>query len=258
MKPITYLIIIACAVLLVGCAANTPPAELINARQSYQHASEGQASQLAPAELHKAQAALATAEKSFQDDPESFRTRDLAYVADRKAKMAEALAATVAENATTARANKEYQSTQTTIMNNTKEDLATQTAIAKNAKDDLATQTQISRNTKADLATQTQIVKNTREDLATQTAITNNTKADLAASERNGALKTEQLASEQKARLAAEKREADELVAELDALLAAPPRSRAAGTISISSSSRRTTRARRRGPTARGRAARPG
>jgi outer membrane protein OmpA-like peptidoglycan-associated protein len=123
MKPIIYLIIIACAGLLVGCAT-APPAELINARQAYQHASAGQAAQLVPAELHKAQVALDIAEKSFQDDPKSFHTRDLAYVADRKAKLAEALATTVAGNATTAKANKDYQATQTEIVKNTKEDLA--------------------------------------------------------------------------------------------------------------------------------------
>jgi len=147
MKPIKFSIIIACVGLLFGCAS-VPPPELINARQAYQHASEGQAAQLVPAELHKAQIALAIAEKSFQDDPKSFTTRDLAYIADRKAKMAEALATTAAGNAATSKANKDYQ------------------------------------------ATQTEIVKNTKEDLA--------------ASERSGALKTEQLAAEQKARLDAE------------------------------------------------------
>ena len=84
MKPIRYLIIIACAGLFFSCAS-IPPKELINARQAYQQASKGQAAQLVPAELHKAQVALASAEKSFKNDPKSFRTRDLAYVADRKA-----------------------------------------------------------------------------------------------------------------------------------------------------------------------------
>ena len=123
MKLIIYLIIIVCAGLLVGCAT-APPAELINARQAYQHASAGQAAQLVPAELHKAQVALDIAEKSFQDDPKSFHTRDLAYVADRKAKMAEAFATTAAGNVITAKANKDYQATQTEIVKNTKEDLA--------------------------------------------------------------------------------------------------------------------------------------
>jgi len=124
MKPVSFLIIIACVGLLAGCAASIPPPELVNARQAYERASAGQAAQLVPAELHKAQEALAIAEKSFKDDPESFRTRDLAYVADRKAKLAEALATTAAENAATAKANKDYQATQTEIVKTTKEDLA--------------------------------------------------------------------------------------------------------------------------------------
>jgi len=124
MKSMTYLIIIACAGLLVSCAASVPPPELVNARQAYQRASAGQAAQLVPAELHKAQEALAIAEKSFKDDPKSFKTRDLAYVADRKAKMAEALATTIAENAATAKATKDYQATQTEIVKKTKEELA--------------------------------------------------------------------------------------------------------------------------------------
>jgi outer membrane protein OmpA-like peptidoglycan-associated protein len=123
MKPTMYFILLACAGLLISCAT-VPPSELINARQAYQHASAGQAAQLVPAELHKAQEALAAAEKSFQDDPKSFHTRDLAYVADRKAKMAEALAAAAVGNATIAKANKDYQTAQTEIVKNTKDDLA--------------------------------------------------------------------------------------------------------------------------------------
>jgi outer membrane protein OmpA-like peptidoglycan-associated protein len=194
MKLIIYFIIIACVGLLMSCAS-VPPKELIDARQAYEHANAGQAAQLVPAEVHKAYEALAIAEKSFQDKPSSYRTRDLAYVADRKAKMAEALATTAAGNATTAKANKDYQTTQTEILKNTKQDLAVQTAITN--------------NTKAVLAVQTEIVKNTKADLAAQTAITNDTKADLAASERNGAIKEELLASEQQARLDAEKRASD-------------------------------------------------
>jgi outer membrane protein OmpA-like peptidoglycan-associated protein len=124
MKTLAYLMSIAFAGLLIGCAASIPPPELVSARQAYQEASAGQAAQLVPAELHKAQEALAAAEKSFQDQPKSFRTRDLAYVADRKAKMAEALATTAAGNAAKAKADKEYQASQTEIAKNTAEQLA--------------------------------------------------------------------------------------------------------------------------------------
>jgi hypothetical protein len=117
MKPTSSLIIALCAGLLAGCAASVPPTEFVNARQAYQHATAGQSALLVPAELHKAQEALAIAEKSFLDEPQSFCTRDLAYVADRKAKMAEALATIAAGNATTAKANKDYQAAQTEIVN---------------------------------------------------------------------------------------------------------------------------------------------
>jgi len=99
------LMVMACAGFIVGCVSRVPPPELVCARQAYQHAAASQAAQLVPGELHKARTALAIAEKSFQDDPSSFHTRDLANVADRKAKMAEALAVNVAGNAVTAKSN---------------------------------------------------------------------------------------------------------------------------------------------------------
>ncbi len=124
MKSIIYLTAIVFAGLLVSCAASVPPSELIKARQAYEHASTGQAAQLVPAELHKAKVALDTAEQSFLTDPESYRTRDLAYIADRKAKIAEALAATTASNASIVKSGKDYQTTQTDIMKNKTEQLA--------------------------------------------------------------------------------------------------------------------------------------
>ena len=141
MKNIIYLFIIAIAGLLVDCAS-VPPAELINARQAYQHASMSQAATLVPADLHKAQVALEIAEKSFKDDPNSFQTRDLSYVADRKSKIAEALATTAAENAATAKANLDYQATQTEILKNTKENLANSENATKIKSDQLATEHQ--------------------------------------------------------------------------------------------------------------------
>jgi outer membrane protein OmpA-like peptidoglycan-associated protein len=141
MKNLIYLSVIAIAGLLVDCAS-APPAELINARQSYQHASMSQAATLVPADLHKAQVALEIAEKSFKDDPNSFQTRDLSYVADRKSKMAEALGTTAAENAATAKANLDFQATQTQILKKTKENLVNSENEAKIKSDQLATEHQ--------------------------------------------------------------------------------------------------------------------
>jgi len=80
MKPMRFLILVAVVALFVGCATVTPN-ELLNARAAYQRASEGPAAQLVPAELHKAHEALGRAEQSFEDDSDSYKTRDLAYVA---------------------------------------------------------------------------------------------------------------------------------------------------------------------------------
>ena len=44
---------------------------------------------MAPAELRVACLALAKAERSFQESPDSYQTRDLAYIAERKSRMAE-------------------------------------------------------------------------------------------------------------------------------------------------------------------------
>ena len=116
MKPITCLIIVACTGLLVGCAASIPPTELIDARQAYSHASASPATQFVPGELNKAREALALAEKSFRNDPNSPRTRALATLAYREAKRVEAFAATANDNAVSAKANKELETTQTDMV----------------------------------------------------------------------------------------------------------------------------------------------
>lgn len=135
---LTQSILLIAAAGLVGCAA-TVPSELAKARDSYRHASAGPAAQLVPADLHKAEEALAQAEQSFKSDPKSFRTRDLAYAAERKANLAEALAAIASQRGNSAQANKDFQATQGEIMKETKEKL-------NKSRTDLATS---ERNTEA-------------------------------------------------------------------------------------------------------------
>lgn len=124
MKTIKYFIIVTFVAMLIGCSASIPPKELIDAREAYKQASAGEALKLKPDELHKAHVALGMAEKSFLNEPNSFVTRDLAYIADRKAKIAEGLANSAADKASTETANENYQKAQTEILRNTKEDLA--------------------------------------------------------------------------------------------------------------------------------------
>jgi outer membrane protein OmpA-like peptidoglycan-associated protein len=81
------------ALVVAGCASTMPPRELVDARTAYQRAEAGGLpAQLVPAELHGAKKALEQAESSFQSDGDSAQTRDLAYVAQRKAEQVEVLA----------------------------------------------------------------------------------------------------------------------------------------------------------------------
>ena len=123
MKTNNLLIVVACAGLFGGCAAAVP-SELVNARAAYQRASTGPAVQAAPAELHVANQALAKAEQSFQDNSDSYQTRDLAYVAERKSEIAEAIASIAIEQKTQSKAKNDYQATQGKIANKTKQDLS--------------------------------------------------------------------------------------------------------------------------------------
>jgi outer membrane protein OmpA-like peptidoglycan-associated protein len=87
--------VMTCAGLfLLGCAS-TPPQELVDARAAYKRAASGPAAELNPAQLHVAKQTLALAEQAFDDEGASFRARDRAYVAMRKAQLAEVQARTL-------------------------------------------------------------------------------------------------------------------------------------------------------------------
>jgi outer membrane protein OmpA-like peptidoglycan-associated protein len=75
---------------LIGCAASQAPKELLDARVAYTQAEASYAKDLSPASLHEAKVSLDHAEKVFLDDGDGPITRDTAYVAIRKAELAEA------------------------------------------------------------------------------------------------------------------------------------------------------------------------
>lgn len=74
----------------MACATAQPPSDLLNARSSYRRASQGPAAQHDPADIHTAKKALDIAEHSFAENGDTQRTRDLAYTAERRARIAEA------------------------------------------------------------------------------------------------------------------------------------------------------------------------
>jgi len=79
--------------LLLACA-HSPPGELVHARTAYEKAAAGPAKEYTPADLHIAKESLVSAEKAFKDDGDTVIVRDRAYIAQRKAEMAETLART--------------------------------------------------------------------------------------------------------------------------------------------------------------------
>jgi outer membrane protein OmpA-like peptidoglycan-associated protein len=111
------------ATLGLGCATMPPP-ELVQARQAYERSSLGPASELAPAEVHKAKASLDKAEEAFADKPSSQKTRDLSYVAERKAQLADAIGEYRRSDRTRQQAEREYLTKQQQMAQHTTEALA--------------------------------------------------------------------------------------------------------------------------------------
>lgn len=138
--------------LLASCAASVPT-ELANARSAYRRASMGEAAKLAPAELHVANTALYKAEMSFAAEDDLYKTKDLAYVAQRKAQLAEAIASITAEQGTTTTAKEDYETTQGKIVSKTKDKLdRTQDALAESKLSGELTAEQLALEQEARLA----------------------------------------------------------------------------------------------------------
>lgn len=83
---------------VAAACAGAPPASLVDARNAYQRASQSPAQQLAPDQLHAAETFLKTAERVYEDEGDTPTMRDRAYVAMRKAQLAEAQAGIVQAN----------------------------------------------------------------------------------------------------------------------------------------------------------------
>ncbi len=90
MKSILKLALLATAI--AACGETLPPKELVDARAAYDRAASGKAGQLHPAQVYEAKQALDKAEAKFKEEADSPNTKDLSYVAQRRAQYAEAMA----------------------------------------------------------------------------------------------------------------------------------------------------------------------
>jgi outer membrane protein OmpA-like peptidoglycan-associated protein len=190
MKTKQIFILCISVVFFAGCAG-APPKELIDARSAYRIASEGPAQQLAPAELHKANEALILAEKSFQKDPDSYKTKDLSYAAQRKAELAGSLGTLAAEKARKEESNADFQKKQTEIVKQGKQDLSDsekRTTAAQAEIDKLAAVKASEEKSAAELAAVRESKEKADAELAKQQADTiKQGKQDLSDSEKRTA-----------------------------------------------------------------------
>jgi outer membrane protein OmpA-like peptidoglycan-associated protein len=182
MKTLQFLILVTFVALFTGCAT-VAPNELVNARSAYQRASAGPAAQLVPAELHKAQEALNLAEQSFLKESDSHKTKDLAYVAQRKSEQAVVLGAMAADKASKDKADADFQKQQAEIVKQGKQDLSDsekRTAEAKAELDKQAAVKAVKDKADADFQKQqAEITKQRKQDLIDSEKRTAEAKAEL-------------------------------------------------------------------------------
>ena len=126
------------ASMVVGCGSTLPPKELVAARASYQLASQGPAAQQSPAELHVAKQSLDVAERAFADDGDSPSTKDFAYIAMRKAQLAEASARAALAVKERDAADREAQNVQASQLSDARSQLSTTKSSLEKTQEQLA------------------------------------------------------------------------------------------------------------------------
>lgn len=132
---------------LVACGTPVAPQELMDARTAYAEAAKGPAADLAPAQLDTAKTSLDVAQKSFDSDGPTQKTKDLAYVAERRAEIAAAEGGREKAERKRAAADKDFKSTEIEGLEKTKEQLDAERRAREAANNDVT-------KTKAELATE--------------------------------------------------------------------------------------------------------
>ncbi len=94
------------AALLIACGSSGPSEQLIKARSAYDHSAKGAAARYAPARVLDAKQALSEAEKA---EDNSTQEKHLAYIATRKAALADAEAELKIQKESAGEADAEYQ-----------------------------------------------------------------------------------------------------------------------------------------------------
>ncbi|HYQ00550.1 MAG TPA: OmpA family protein [Polyangiaceae bacterium] len=132
------LLLASLSAVLAACGGPAiPPQELNDARAAYAEAAKGPAADLSPAQLDTAKVALATADDNFAKDGPTEKTKDLAYIAQRRAEIAAAEGGREKADRKRAASDKDFKNAQIQGLENyqkTKEALATEKAARMEAE----------------------------------------------------------------------------------------------------------------------------
>lgn len=109
------------AVAATACATAHPSVELTEARRVYDEAEKSHAPELAPDKMLDARQLMVRAEKAHDDDPGGAKERQLAYLANRKAKVAMAHGERLDAERDRAQAKDMYVDTQSKIIRDTRQ-----------------------------------------------------------------------------------------------------------------------------------------
>ena len=154
MKTTIAAILLSC----LACATAKPSPELLSAREAYDKAGNGPATELNPADLHDAKMLLDTAEASGKDgSPAALHD---AYLAQRRAELADAQGKTSAARKEKEASDKQIQTLKDQALANTKGQLAqTQGQLAQAQVAQAQTQGQLTQAEAAQAQTQTQLTQ---------------------------------------------------------------------------------------------------
>ena len=206
----------------LACATARPSAELVSAREAYQAAETGPAKELNPADLHDAKVLLDGAEAAFKDDADSPAAKHHAYLALRRAELADAQGKTSAAVRQKSEAEKQVQAFKDQSAAKTRDQLSQVTAAQAQTQVQLAqTQGQLAQ-TKGELDAEHKSGAELHGQLADASAAQAQTQAQLKDSQAQAQLKDSQaqaqlkesqaqVDSEHQARLVAEKSALDAL-----------------------------------------------
>jgi outer membrane protein OmpA-like peptidoglycan-associated protein len=119
-----FLLVSVALAMLAACGGERiPPKQLVDARAEFQHAKTGLAMQLDPTDVHVADLALQQAEQAWTNEPDDPNTLDLAVIAQRKAEIADAEAATIKAQQDAEQADQQLKATVSSQLNQTQQAL---------------------------------------------------------------------------------------------------------------------------------------